>query len=59
MERTETLLRCLDCGVESDRFATGWTAYLLAGVEGESETEVLIFCRDCAEREFEPSGWEE
>ena len=59
MERTETLLRCLDCGVESDRFATGWQAYLLQGVEGESDTEVLMFCPECAEREFDPSGWDE
>ena len=59
MERTETLLRCLDCGVESDRFATGWQAYLLHGVEGESETEVLMFCPECAEREFDPSGSDE
>jgi hypothetical protein len=59
MERTATLLRCIDCGVESDWFATGWQAYLLAGVEGEFETEVLMFCPECAEREFEPSGWDE
>jgi hypothetical protein len=56
LERTETLLRCLDCGVESDRFATGWQAYLLHGVEGESDTEVLVFCPECAERELDPSG---
>jgi hypothetical protein len=56
MERTRTLLRCIDCGVESDRFATGWRAYLLTAVEGESDTEVLMFCPECDEREFEPSG---
>jgi hypothetical protein len=59
MERTETVLRCLDCGVESDLFATRWLAFILNGVEGESDTELLIFCPECAEREFDPSGWEE
>jgi hypothetical protein len=59
MERTGTLLRCIDCGVESDWLATGWQAYLLSAVEGEFETEVLTFCPDCVEREFDPSGWNE
>jgi hypothetical protein len=51
MERTETLLRCIDCGVQSDRFAAGWQAYLLLGIKGESDTEVLMFCPECAERD--------
>ena len=59
MEGTETLLRCEDCGVESDVFGTRWLAFILNGVEGESDTEVLIFCPECAEREFVPSGWDE
>ena len=59
VEGTETLLRCEDCGVESDLFATRWLAFILNGVEGESDTEVLVFCPECAEREFEPSGWDE
>ena len=59
MERTRTLLRCIDCGVESDWFAAGWRTYLLTAVKGEYETEVLTFCPDCAEREFGPSGWDE
>jgi len=59
VEGTETLLRCEDCGVESDVFATRWLAFILNGVEGESDTEVLIFCPECAERELEPSGWDE
>jgi hypothetical protein len=59
VEGTGTLLRCEDCGVESDLFATRWLAFILNGVEGESDTEVLIFCPECAEREFEPSGWDE
>jgi hypothetical protein len=59
MERTGTLLRCIDSGVESDGFATGWRAYLLTGADGESDTEVLMFCLECAEREFDPSGWAE
>ena len=59
MERTGPLLGCIDCGLESDWFATGWRAYLVTGVEGESDTEVLMFCPQCAEREFQPSRWDE
>jgi hypothetical protein len=59
VEGTGTLLRCEECGVESDLFATRWLAFIFNGLEGESDTDVLIFCPECGEREFEPSGWEE
>ena len=52
VEGTGTLLRCAECRVESDLFATRWLAFILKGVEGESDTEVLTFCPECAEREF-------
>lgn len=58
MQGTGTLLRCEECGVDSDLFATGWRGYLLFGVEGESD-EVLMLCPACAEREFEPSSWDD
>jgi hypothetical protein len=56
---TATLLRCAECGVESDLFATSWRAFLIHGIEGESDTEVLMFCPQCAERELEPSSWDD
>jgi hypothetical protein len=39
------------------RLAQGWRAYL-APDEEEPEGEILMFCPECAEREFGPSGWE-
>lgn len=42
-------LECLECG-ERDGAAERWRAYLEPEGDG-----LLIFCRDCAEREFGPS----
>jgi hypothetical protein len=42
-------LECLECG-ERDGAAEGWRAYLEPEGDG-----LLIFCRDCAEREFGPA----
>ena len=39
-------LVCLECGDESDR-ASGWRAYLA------DEDELLVYCGDCAAREFD------
>ena len=38
-------LECLECGEESDD-ARGWRAYL-------DEQELLVYCGDCASREFD------
>jgi DNA-directed RNA polymerase subunit RPC12/RpoP len=54
-----TLFRCVECGAESNKLATGWRAYLAGELdENEQEGEVLMFCPDCARREFGPFGWE-
>lgn len=41
-----TTLVCLECGDESDE-APRWRAYL-------DEEDVLVYCADCATREFGP-----
>jgi hypothetical protein len=38
-------LVCLECGDESDE-AAGWRAY-------RDEDELLVYCSDCAAREFD------
>jgi hypothetical protein len=58
MGRTGTLLRCIDCGAESDQLATGWRAYFARAEDDEPEGEIATFCSDCAEDEFGPLGWE-
>ena len=43
-----TVLECLECGAR-DETAFGWRAYLEPEGDG-----LLIFCADCARREFGP-----
>jgi hypothetical protein len=39
-------LRCVECDDESDD-GIGWRAYL------DTDNEIVIYCADCATREFE------
>lgn len=55
--QTGTLLRCVECGAESDQLASGWRAYLAPDPGEEPEGTLLMFCPECAEREFGPFGW--
>ena len=57
--RTATVLRCAECGAESDQLATGWRAYLAPEPDEEPEGEIFMFCPGCAEREFGDSAWED
>jgi hypothetical protein len=43
-EQRVASLVCLECGDESDE-AVGWRAYV-------DEDELLVYCSDCADREF-------
>ena len=43
-EQRVAALECLECGDESDE-AVGWRAYI-------DEDELLVYCSDCADREF-------
>jgi hypothetical protein len=59
MGQAGTLLKCVECGAESDQLASGWQAYAANKLdEDEPETEVLMFCPECAEREFRSLGWD-
>lgn len=44
-ELSVATLVCLECGDESDE-ARGWRAYV-------DEDDLLVYCRDCAAREFD------
>jgi hypothetical protein len=44
-EQRVAALVCLECGDESDE-AAGWRAY-------RDEDELLVYCADCAAREFD------
>lgn len=56
MGQAGTLLNCVECGAESDQLASGWQAYVANKLD--EETEVLMFCPECAEREFRSLGWD-
>jgi hypothetical protein len=47
-----SILRCEQCGAETDELATGWRAHLAADYRGE-DVAVLLFCRDCVNGESE------
>jgi ribosomal protein L44E len=48
------MLRCEECGKEprSEQEARRWRAYLIVVDEDEPE-EVVVYCPDCAKRDFE------
>ena len=48
-----SVIRCVECGAESEELAAGWRAYL-AGDLNEDEDEVLLYARSARGREFGP-----
>ena len=42
-------MRCAECDAEAQEEARGWRAYLTH----DDPPEVVTFCHECAEREFE------
>jgi ribosomal protein L44E len=59
--RVGVLLRCVECGAESDEFARGWRAYRLDDLDvwDEDEPEISMYCPECARREFGAFRWED
>jgi Zn finger protein HypA/HybF involved in hydrogenase expression len=52
------LLRCVECGrPQPSSVARGWKAYLTA--DEEEPAEALVYCPECAEREFDVNLLEE
>jgi hypothetical protein len=44
----------LMCLKEAGEIALGWQAYLVGDPDTEDDEEVLVYCPDCARREFGP-----
>jgi len=51
-----SVIRCEECGAESDELAAGWRAYLAARLDEDDDEEVLVYCPGCAQREFGLDG---
>jgi len=50
--RAATLV-CLECEEHADDEARGWEAHR-CDVDDDGENEILVYCPDCAVREFHP-----
>ena len=47
------VLRCIECGAETDRFEPGWRTLLSFDPEQDSFEEAVSYCPECSVREFE------
>jgi hypothetical protein len=45
-------LKCEECGAEPDFQAHGWRAFIAPRPEEDEPPEVVVYCPECAEREF-------
>lgn len=54
MGEAGSVIRCVECGPESEELAAGWRGYL-GGDFNDDEDEVLLYCPECARREFGPA----
>jgi hypothetical protein len=54
MGRAKIALECVECGKEAGEIAPGWQAYLVGDPDIEDDEEVVVYCPDCARREFGP-----
>ena len=49
----DPVLRCIECGAETDRFEPGWRTLLSFDPEQDSFDEAVSYCPECSVREFE------
>jgi DNA-directed RNA polymerase subunit RPC12/RpoP len=54
MGRAKIALKCVECGREAGEIAPGWQAYLVSDPDIEDDEEIVVYCPDCARREFGP-----
>ena len=52
------LVRCEECGVEAEvvAHAGGWLAYRVELRDDPDPPEIVVYCPDCAAREFGHEG---
>ena len=54
MGQTKIALECIECRKEAGEIAPGWQAYLVSDPDIEGDEEIVVYCPDCARREFGP-----
>jgi hypothetical protein len=47
------VLRCIECGAETDRFEPGWRTLLSFDPDQDSFEEAVSYCPECSVREFQ------
>ena len=47
------MLRCIECGAETDSFEPGWRTLLRFDPEQDSFEKAVSYCPDCSVREFD------
>jgi len=48
---TATTLVCVECSERADREARDWEAHL-CDLDDDGDNDLLVYCPDCAAREF-------
>jgi hypothetical protein len=54
MGQAKIALECVECHKEAGEIAPGWQAYLVSDPDAEGDEEIVVYCPDCARREFGP-----
>ena len=54
MGQAKIALECVECRNEAGEIAPGWQAYLVSDPDAEGDEEIVVYCPDCARREFGP-----
>jgi hypothetical protein len=54
MGQAKIALECVECRKEAGEIAPGWQAYLVSDPDIEGDEEIVVYCPDCARREFGP-----
>ncbi len=52
--RAKIALECVECRKEAGEIAPGGQAFLVGDPDIEDDEEIVVYCPDCARREFGP-----
>ena len=56
MGTAKIALECIECSKGEDEVAPGWQAFLVGDPDIEDDEEIVVYCPECARREFGPFG---
>ena len=57
MGQVRSPIECVECRKEMNfENSPGWQAYIVGDPDREPDEEIVVYCPDCARREFGPFG---